>query len=193
MRQTGHTGKTEPQGGGQAGWPSRGSAVYARGMIIRPRPSGLVLFYAMRGSVLPIIAPRLAVILAISLGVVLLHHYSPQYFTAINPAPFTLLGLGLSIFIGFRNNTCYDRWWEGRKLWGTLVAESRVLLRLGRYALQIRLKIAHVDFIRAHDGYHRVTVLRRGGGCPGRGQGASSGRLRKSGRGGEYGSNGNGG
>jgi len=129
MRQTGHTGKTEPQGGGQAGWPSRGSAVYARGMIIRPRPSGLVLLYALRGSVLPIIAPRLAVILAISLGVVLLHHYSPQYFTAINPAPFTLLGLGLSIFIGFRNNTCYDRWWEGRKLWGTLVAESRVLLR----------------------------------------------------------------
>jgi putative membrane protein len=98
-------------------------------MIIRPRPSGLVLLYAMRGSVLPIIAPRLAIILAISLGVVALHHYAPQYFVAINPAPFTLLGLGLSIFIGFRNNACYDRWWEGRKLWGVLVAESRVLLR----------------------------------------------------------------
>lgn len=98
-------------------------------MIIRPRPSGLMLLYAMRGSVLPIIAPRLAVILAISLAVVALHHHSPQYFVAINPAPFTLLGLGLSIFIGFRNNACYDRWWEGRKLWGALVAESRVLLR----------------------------------------------------------------
>ena len=98
-------------------------------MIIRPRPSGLVLLTAMRGSVLPIIAPRLAVILTISIGVVLLHHRVPQYFVAISPAPFTLLGLGLSIFIGFRNNTCYDRWWEGRRQWGALVAESRALLR----------------------------------------------------------------
>ncbi len=98
-------------------------------MIIRPRPSGLVLLYAMRGSVLPIIAPRLAVVFAIAVAVVLLHHHEPQYFVAVNPAPFTLLGLGLSIFIGFRNNACYDRWWEGRRQWGALIAESRSLLR----------------------------------------------------------------
>lgn len=83
----------------------------------------------MRGSVVPVIAPRLAVILVISLGALLCHRAWPQYFVAINPAPFTLLGLGLSIFLGFRNNACYDRWWEGRRQWGALVAESRALLR----------------------------------------------------------------
>jgi putative membrane protein len=43
--------------------------------------------------------------------------------------PFTLIGLALGIFLGFRNNTSYDRFWEGRKLWGQLVNTSRTLTR----------------------------------------------------------------
>jgi putative membrane protein len=34
---------------------------------------------------------------------------------------FSLLGVVLSILLSFRTNTAYDRWWEGRKLWGELV------------------------------------------------------------------------
>jgi putative membrane protein len=37
--------------------------------------------------------------------------------------------LPLGIFLGFRNNTAYDRFWEGRKLWGALVNTSRSLTR----------------------------------------------------------------
>ena len=37
----------------------------------------------------------------------------------------TLLGLILGLLLVFRTNTAYDRWWEGRKLWGQLVNESR--------------------------------------------------------------------
>ena len=40
-----------------------------------------------------------------------------------------MLGLALSIFLGFRNNACYERWWEGRKQWGQLTAETRNLTR----------------------------------------------------------------
>jgi putative membrane protein len=40
---------------------------------------------------------------------------------------FSLLGLILSIVLAFRTNTAYDRWWEGRKQWGTLVNHSRNL------------------------------------------------------------------
>jgi len=40
---------------------------------------------------------------------------------------FSLLGIVLSILLVFRTNTAYDRWWEGRQLWGTLVNESRNL------------------------------------------------------------------
>jgi len=35
----------------------------------------------------------------------------------------------LSIFLSFRNSACYDRWWEGRKLWGQLLIESRGFAR----------------------------------------------------------------
>ncbi|WP_026976974.1 bestrophin family protein [Flavobacterium tegetincola] len=36
-----------------------------------------------------------------------------------------MLGFVISLLLVFRTNTAYDRWWEGRKLWGTLVNNSR--------------------------------------------------------------------
>jgi ion channel-forming bestrophin family protein len=38
-----------------------------------------------------------------------------------------LLGFVLSLLLVFRTNTAYERWWEGRKLWGALVNNSRNL------------------------------------------------------------------
>ncbi len=38
-----------------------------------------------------------------------------------------LLGMVISLLLVFRTNTAYDRWWEGRKLWGSLVNNSRNL------------------------------------------------------------------
>ncbi len=38
-----------------------------------------------------------------------------------------LLGFVVSLLLVFRTNTAYDRWWEGRKLWGALVNNSRNL------------------------------------------------------------------
>lgn len=40
----------------------------------------------------------------------------------------SLLGFVLSLLLVFRTNTAYDRWWEGRKLWGELVNNSRNLM-----------------------------------------------------------------
>lgn len=40
---------------------------------------------------------------------------------------YSLLGFVLSLLLVFRTNTAYDRWWEGRKLWGQLVNDSRNL------------------------------------------------------------------
>lgn len=37
------------------------------------------------------------------------------------------VGLVLSLLLAYRTNTAYDRWWEGRKLWGSLVNNSRNL------------------------------------------------------------------
>jgi ion channel-forming bestrophin family protein len=46
----------------------------------------------------------------------------------INGAPLTIVGGAIAIFVGFRTNSAYDRWWEGRRLWGQLVNSSRMLV-----------------------------------------------------------------
>jgi ion channel-forming bestrophin family protein len=98
-------------------------------MIIRPRPSFLQLFFITRGSIVPRIAPLLLGFAVYSALVVLVARHFDIDFGASATAPFTLLGVALSIFLGFRNNAAYDRWWEARKLWGQLVFEIRNLTR----------------------------------------------------------------
>ena len=39
----------------------------------------------------------------------------------------SLLGIVLGLFLVFRTNSAYDRWWEGRRLWGSLVNNTRNL------------------------------------------------------------------
>lgn len=48
----------------------------------------------------------------------------------INFTPIGVLGSALAIFIGFRNNSAYGRWWEARQVWAGIVNSSRVLARL---------------------------------------------------------------
>ncbi len=53
--------------------------------------------------------------------------YSPFKAPAL---PLTLFGSALALFLGFRSNSAYQRWWEGRVLWGSLINASRNLARL---------------------------------------------------------------
>ena len=46
--------------------------------------------------------------------------------------PLTLLGSALALFLGFRSNSAYQRWWEGRGLWGLMINASRNLARHAR-------------------------------------------------------------
>ncbi len=45
----------------------------------------------------------------------------------IGGLPLGVMGGAIGIFVSFRTNSCYDRWWEGRRLWGQLVNSSRHL------------------------------------------------------------------
>ena len=54
-----------------------------------------------------------------------LEHVLNWDWISIPVAPVALLGGGLAIFLGFRNNSAYDRWWEARKIWGGMVNVSR--------------------------------------------------------------------
>ena len=43
--------------------------------------------------------------------------------------PLTLFGSALALFLGFRVTSAYQRWWEGRTLWGATINASRSLAR----------------------------------------------------------------
>ncbi|WEF25192.1 bestrophin family protein [Paracoccus sp. S3-43] len=98
-------------------------------MIVRPRPGLLTLFFVLKGSIILRTWPQLAAVGLLSLIVVAAHRHAPQIVPAINPAPLTLIGIALSIFLSFRNNSCYDRWWEARKLWGRIIHTARDIAR----------------------------------------------------------------
>lgn len=98
-------------------------------MIIRPKPTVWDVLFTLKGSVAKHIALRLVAITAIACLVTVWAEIEPGAFAKLATAPFTLVGLSLSIFMSFRNNACYDRWWEGRKQWGQLIVEVRCLLR----------------------------------------------------------------
>ncbi len=87
------------------------------------------MLFVWKGSVLPAILPRLGVLLLVSVGVVFVQGRLFEYKIPLNPAAFTLLGVALAIFLGFRNNASYERFWEGRKLWGALLIDTRSLTR----------------------------------------------------------------
>lgn len=59
----------------------------------------------------------------IILDVYKLHEQDLHSTTAMH----SLVGIVLGLFLVFRTNTAYDRWWEGRKLWGSLVNNTRNL------------------------------------------------------------------
>ncbi len=97
-----------------------------------------LVFFA--GGTLPLVAHEL-------LGLRWLH---------LPATPLGVAGGALGIFVSFRTNSCYQRWWEGRALWGKLVNSSRmwssqVMAYLppgdaGPSALQARLVRRHAAY-----------------------------------------------
>jgi putative membrane protein len=98
-------------------------------MIVRPKPNLIGILFSLKGSIAKRIALRSLLVTLLASVIVLVETWHPAYFSKVNATPFTLLGLSLSIFMSFRNNACYDRWWEGRKQLGQLVIEVRSLIR----------------------------------------------------------------
>ncbi|AKT43852.1 bestrophin family protein [Chondromyces crocatus] len=115
-------------------------------MIVRERPSFWRLFLILRGSVVPRILPQIGATMVLSCLVVYWTMDPARTPISITPAPFTLIGLALAIFLGFRNNAAYDRYWEARKLWGELVIVSR---SFAREVLTLMSLDADADVLRA--------------------------------------------
>lgn len=90
-------------------------------------------FFDLKGSMLREIAPRVLLVALWAEAICYVH-------LSVRPVdiPVTghsLVGLVLSLLLVFRTNSSYDRFWEGRKLWGSIVNETRNLARAARTQL----------------------------------------------------------
>lgn len=98
-------------------------------MIVRPRPHWVHLLFVRRGSLVRRILSQQLFIFALSSAVVVAHGQFFHWKVTLTSSPFSLMGVALAIFLGFRINASYDRYWEARKLWGSVLVDSRNLAR----------------------------------------------------------------
>ena len=98
-------------------------------MIVRSRPNWFGMLFVWRGSLLKRIVPQLLFTTALSVLVVFYHGELLHWKVTLTAVPFSLTGVALAIFLGFRNSASYDRYWEARKLWGKLLTDGRTAAR----------------------------------------------------------------
>ncbi|WP_026955055.1 bestrophin family protein [Algoriphagus vanfongensis] len=101
------------------------------------------LFVVRRSDTLSKLAPLIFFLVCYTVGVVALElevlHVSQDSWLRNLPAMHSLLSFVISLLLVFRTNTAYDRWWEGRKLWGSLVNNSR------NFAIKIDAMVPNED------------------------------------------------
>ncbi|WP_213301924.1 bestrophin family protein [Paraburkholderia sacchari] len=96
-------------------------------MIIRPAPNWFRMLFVWHGSVLKAIIPQLAFMTLVSVLAMYSHGRILGEKIPLNTTPFTLCGVALTIFLAFRNNASYERYWEARRLWGNALIAARTL------------------------------------------------------------------
>jgi ion channel-forming bestrophin family protein len=115
----------------------------------------------------PNVWKRILGLFIFDLAVAVLYSVFGMKALALSSLPLAMIGGALSVFLAFRNNSAYDRWWEARTLWGALVNTARTLSRQvltladppadagsggsedDRKAL-VELQIAYVHALRCH-------------------------------------------
>ena len=90
-------------------------------MIVRDKPGFWDLLTARRGSIVPRVIGPVALLCGVAILIVALDRLTGLA-PHLDGSAVTVFGIGLSLFLGFRNNAAYDRWWEARRLWGGLLA-----------------------------------------------------------------------
>src|ERR1700742_4562457 len=96
-------------------------------VIYNPKDWFRLIFRFHRSDTLRILAPTMSLLGLMTFVVCFIEK---KYLTMEIPALTILHQVSvfvISMVLVFRINTAYDRWWEGRKLWGSLVNNSRNL------------------------------------------------------------------
>jgi putative membrane protein len=84
--------------------------------------------FGIQGSAVPLIMLRVLVFGSFALLITALHHSKRfNYELHTNVGPHEIAGAALGLLLVLRTNAGYDRWWEGRRLWGGIVNQTRNL------------------------------------------------------------------
>lgn len=101
---------------------------------------------ALEGSVTPRVLPHVLTFAVMALVVAVVSWQIEQHLgitIEMAVAPYEIAGAALSLLLVLRTNAGYERWWEGRKLWGGIVNQSR------------NLAIAALAYGPAHQGWRQ--------------------------------------
>ncbi len=79
---------------------------------------------------------------------------------AINFTPIGIIGSALAIFVAFRNNSAYGRWWEARQIWGSLVEHSREFARMVTNFVDVQIR-AHPEQQEAMQAFKKEAIYRQ--------------------------------
>jgi len=131
---------------------------YAEGMIVRD--------HLPLRRVWADVSKRLCLLFVFDLTISLLYTQANLRVLALPHLPLAIMGGALSIFLAFRNNSAYDRWWEARTLWGGLVNYARTFARQALTLISpqdkesnhndraseelVELQIAYIHALRCH-------------------------------------------
>jgi putative membrane protein len=114
-------------------------------------------FCDIKGSMLREIFARVLTCVAWSTVVVLIDQ---QIDVSIQPTVHALLGVALGLLLVFRTNASYDRFWEGRRMWGNIINETRNLGRAGNAFLasapELRRQLINWTIAYAYAAMHRL-------------------------------------
>ncbi|MEE7545895.1 hypothetical protein HF319_01480 [Xanthomonas sp. Kuri4-1] len=102
---------------------------------------------------------RLLVLLAFDCAVAGLYTFFGWHWLSIEALPLAQLGSALTIFLAFRANAAYGRWWEARQLWGSLVNTSRAIARQALTALDVDPADARQTALRESLVVHQVAFV----------------------------------
>lgn len=100
-------------------------------IIYNPKDWLTFIFRLHKSDTFRLLAPMLIVMSVYSGAIAFLEleywQLSERSYVKNIPIMHSMLGFAISMLLVFRTNTAYDRWWEGRKFWGSLVNNSRNL------------------------------------------------------------------
>ena len=130
-------------------------------MIIRPQPKSWELLFIHQGSIIGNVIGKIIFFTGFALCLQLLHNFL-VVLPDVSMTAMGVFGIALSLFLGFRNNAAYERWWEARKLWGQIIADSRAMsLEASAYLTDIAEQRRLLGYLQLFLYHHRQQL--RGG------------------------------